>query len=767
MGISSIKGWVSVRSIGLAISLSVLSFSFITPSVAALSPNIHKTTTSNSHLTLNVNEFGFNFDPLSWPSSIIDWGTSTLVTNIFKPIIEGVNSFFNEIDKFINAQLEINGCTYFNAPGGQDTIANCPTPTAQTKTSAGSNPEATGFFNAWSSIRDIAYGLLVVFALIMVIAQALSFEIFDAYTVKKVLPRMLVAAIGIALSWQFIQFMAWATNALGNGITSLLSSPFNGIIISGTHTMADALAAMTGLAILNPALGLIGPIAFLVILILMFIPLFLSVIVMVLRQILVVFLAIFAPLAMVCFILPATQSVWKMWWKNFSKALLMFPMIAGALEIGKIFAATSVSVPNPGLSNFLIALIAYFGPYFLIPKMFKWSGGVLAVAGNMASKAQSSIMKFAAKQAKQQAVKQDKKIMSHNSKYGNGAGGDLYRRFRTGSLNPTKQGKANWEAKNRAMIRQSAAEKLKHSGGASTGDDYANMLAVEDGMTGADFISRYSKHLAVEKTRDKTTGVADENATASMQDVADARTALASIQTDYGGPVGSKATQLAALMARHSSVNAYGKDDAGLMLEAEETADLIHRGVITKDEAIKSIKSNKARPDQSAISFGDWSTVLDNIALNKGKSTPQDLKILRNSARNAVGPAELLGGHANAVIALAPAEAERAQEAFNVPFSSDPEEQKKNNDNYYKVLADLDNIYSQLGAVSPKMADEFLKGVLSKPIDPTGAATTDTILQALDDAKAHNQLAPFKPTFPGPMPGAGGPKKPPEEPKEE
>ena len=716
MGINSLRDWVSVKFIGITVSLSVLLFFSFTPSVSALAINDHQINTHNTNLVTDLDISG----------NVFSWFVGGILSSVFEPIINGINSFFNEIDLFINAQLEVNGCAYFNAPnGGQDTIANCPTPTKA------DNPQATGFYSAWASIRDIAFGVLVITALIMVISQALSFEIFDAYTIKKVLPRMLVAVIGISLSWQFIQFMAWATNALGNGITSLIATPFKAILASGLSALSSN--------ILTAGLASVGAVAFLVMLILMFVPMFLSLIVMILRQILIVFLAIFAPLAMVCFILPATQNVWKVWWKNFSKALLMFPLIAAALEIGKVFAGTSMAVPNPGLTNILFAMVAYFGPYFFIPMMFKWSGGVLAVAGNMANKAQGSIMKFTRSQTIKQVAKQDKKIMDHSSKYGENAAGNLYRRVRTGSLNPTEQGRKNFEAKDRRLTALSAAQKLKDSGGASTGDDLANELAMEDGMTGRDFISRYSKRLAVEATRDKSTGIANENATASAQDVLAARTALASIQTDYNAPLGSKSMQLAAETARQASVNAFGNNDAGLKQLAEEAAHLIRNGVTTKDATIKSIKSNSARPDQSAPSFGDWSDVLDELVRGNGKATDAMVKKLRVSARKSVGPTELLKGHTNAIKALAPEETSAAQEAFKLGPEGTHE--------YYQILANLDNIYSGLSAVSQKMADEFLVGVLNNSIDPTGEKSDMTIMQVMDEARAQGKLLAFKPSF--------------------
>ena len=50
-------------------------------------------------------------------------------------------------------------------------------------------------YEAWDSVRDIALALLAIITLVMVFSQAVSIGPFDAYTVKKVLPRLIIAGI--------------------------------------------------------------------------------------------------------------------------------------------------------------------------------------------------------------------------------------------------------------------------------------------------------------------------------------------------------------------------------------------------------------------------------------------------------------------------------------------------------------------------------------------------------------------------------------------
>jgi len=81
--------------------------------------------------------------------------------------------------------------------------------------------------------------------------------------------------------------------------------------------------------------------------------------------------------------LPGTQKYWKMWYDNFFKALLMFPLIISLIAVGRIFAwIVGSSGGATGLLDMLAVLVGYFGPYFFLPKTFKWGGQALSMAGN-------------------------------------------------------------------------------------------------------------------------------------------------------------------------------------------------------------------------------------------------------------------------------------------------------------------------------------------------------------------------------------------------
>jgi hypothetical protein len=232
------------------------------------------------------------------------------------------------------------------------------------------------YYRSWSVVRNISLGLIAVFALIAVVSQAFGFEVFDAYTIRKVLPRLLIAAIGITLSWPLMMFFINLTNDLGFGVRQLIYAPFNGYKEAlgggaqfiGTFFVAGGAILLLGFAGLLSFVAtgaLAAAVAFLV---------------LILRQMVIAFLVILAPIALACYVLPGTQKVWKLWWDSFSRGLLMFPIIAGIIAIGRVFAAVN---SHGGSINQIIAFVAYFAPYFMIPFTFRLAGGAIATLGGL------------------------------------------------------------------------------------------------------------------------------------------------------------------------------------------------------------------------------------------------------------------------------------------------------------------------------------------------------------------------------------------------
>jgi len=243
------------------------------------------------------------------------------------------------------------------------------------------------YYSAWAHFRDIALGLLVAVAMVVIVAEGIGMEILDAYTIRKVLPRLLVAAICITLSWPLMNFAVTLSNNLGFGVRDLIVAPFHNlsddinlnIFGSGAGNLIGGFVALligggvvllAGLGILLSYLATAG-LAVLV-----------AILVLVLRQLVIIMLVIVSPIAILAYVLPNTQRAYRLWWDTFLKTLLMFPMIAGLIATGRVFSAVALSGNEGNLFDQIIGFIAYFGPYFIIPLTFRFAGGIMSGAGN-------------------------------------------------------------------------------------------------------------------------------------------------------------------------------------------------------------------------------------------------------------------------------------------------------------------------------------------------------------------------------------------------
>lgn len=81
-------------------------------------------------------------------------------------------------------------------------------------------------YAAWSTFRGLATVIIVIIALMMIFSQAMGEGIFDNYSLKKILPRLILAGIGIQLSWFMLVELVNIFNVIGNGIGGIVLTNF-------------------------------------------------------------------------------------------------------------------------------------------------------------------------------------------------------------------------------------------------------------------------------------------------------------------------------------------------------------------------------------------------------------------------------------------------------------------------------------------------------------------------------------------------------------
>lgn len=244
----------------------------------------------------------------------------------------------------------------------------------------------------WQQFRNLAnIGFIIAF-LVIIFASTLSIQL-DSYSLKKMLPRLVMAAILVQFSYLLVALAVDVTNIIGVGLQSLILAPLSGQTSVVINNAAGTLTIAAGITALVAAAGGIISGTILVVLIGAFFAIIGVFLTLVARQILVTLLLLLGPLAFVAWILPNTEHLFKIWRTTLLRLLMMYPMIVMLFASGKLFGAAAASSTGGGFGNAtirsLIEIVAGLIPLFLIPFTFKYAGAALVTIGGWMSKATS------------------------------------------------------------------------------------------------------------------------------------------------------------------------------------------------------------------------------------------------------------------------------------------------------------------------------------------------------------------------------------------
>jgi hypothetical protein len=237
-------------------------------------------------------------------------------------------------------------------------------------------------YKVWKSMRDLANVSFVLTFMFIILANALSFNV-NAYTIKKMLPRLIAAALLVQASWLIVSLSIDIGNILGRGIGSLIDAAIPNSPSAGSvgdtpvylKVVATGVVGAIGVGV-AAAIGwptiLLAALSALIGVLTVFVTL-------IARKLILSVLVITAPLAFAAWVLGG-ESIFKTWFKLFTRIILMYPMIVMIFSLSAVLSAASTPTNGAGVG----LLIAGFYPiiaFFLIPWTFKWAGSAMALAG--------------------------------------------------------------------------------------------------------------------------------------------------------------------------------------------------------------------------------------------------------------------------------------------------------------------------------------------------------------------------------------------------
>lgn len=255
------------------------------------------------------------------------------------------------------------------------------TPAIDTSTSD-TNP----MYKAWSTMRSFANIIFVIGFLVIIFSQITSVGL-NNYGIKKMLPRLIIAAILVNISYWLCAIAVDISNILGVSLKSLMDTTSSSLYVDGGAVSSGGGGGWDVLTI--GVLGTAGAVALLYLELSVLFPMLIAallaivtvVLVLTLRQALIIILIVISPLAFVAYLLPNTEKWFSKWRELFQVLLLMFPIIAiifgGSALASTIISNVAHSTKDPNIILEIMAAGITIIPLFIVPVVMKTAGGLL------------------------------------------------------------------------------------------------------------------------------------------------------------------------------------------------------------------------------------------------------------------------------------------------------------------------------------------------------------------------------------------------------
>lgn len=243
----------------------------------------------------------------------------------------------------------------------------------------------SGIYIAWSIMLSFANIAFIAGFLVLIYSYLTSTGVSN-YGIKRMLPRLMVAAILVNLSFYICAIAIDLSNISGRAIQDMFieirntvantaaggtsdqgatwSEVASVVLIGGVGARVGAVWAISNLPWFVPALLAAG------------LALIVVVIVLAARQALIVILTIISPLAFVAYIFPGTEKWFEKWRDLFFTMLIFFPAFSAVFG-GAQLAGLAIVQNADSIIMTILGLTVQVAPLAIAPLIMKLSGGLL------------------------------------------------------------------------------------------------------------------------------------------------------------------------------------------------------------------------------------------------------------------------------------------------------------------------------------------------------------------------------------------------------
>ena len=242
-------------------------------------------------------------------------------------------------------------------------------------------------YEVWKYFQGVTNIVFVIFLLVIVFSQITGWGI-NNYGIKKALPKLIIAAVLVNLSFYICSLLVDVSNIFGGGLRGLLESVEASAGVgmevgemsgAGLAEMYTSIAAGTIFSIIGIEVGFeTGAIWMLIPLVLgALVSVVIGLVTIAMRQAVVVLLIMIAPLAMIAYILPNTEQWFKKWKRLFFQMLIFYPAFSLLFGASSLAGWAIIASSNGSGFAVLIGVAVQIFPLFFSWSLMKMSGTIL------------------------------------------------------------------------------------------------------------------------------------------------------------------------------------------------------------------------------------------------------------------------------------------------------------------------------------------------------------------------------------------------------
>lgn len=246
----------------------------------------------------------------------------------------------------------------------------------------------------WAVFRDIANALFGLAFMVIVASQISNIGISN-YGIKKLLPKLIMVAILVNLSFILCKIAVDVSNIAGVTANNIFEGQLTATVLPDLENAPpgepNKVAGILTLTVLGAtaATGLYVAFPFLMVTLLTgLLSILATVILLSVRKVLILLLVVISPLALACMLLPNTEKLFNKWKSLFIAMLLLFPTIGLIWGASSAAAKIITSNANVGWFEQILALAIMCIPLFATIPVVKGSmnafgklGGKLGAMG--------------------------------------------------------------------------------------------------------------------------------------------------------------------------------------------------------------------------------------------------------------------------------------------------------------------------------------------------------------------------------------------------